>query len=373
VTTGSTAKFTIQAMDQTNTPRTAGGDLFIVDVTGTATFSPSVVDMLDGTYVCEYTPVVSGSYVASVVLAQSGGLQGLYYENVWFFEPVARQNVDPQINFQWGNGYITASAQDFVSIRWSGRIKTQFAEVYTFAMTSDDGVKLYVDGRPIIDKWDSFTNDTLGTIGLQANRLYSIKIEYKEVTNTAYMQMYWMSERTPKSIIPSTVLYYETNVYQSPFEFIVQPGGVVSTSCVANGVGLKVATAGKASQFTINSVDEFGNSRGVGGDSFSVLIYAQELRKRPDHGSTVDNTDSSYSVEYTTFIAGEVGLSVIQVIGTFLRCHFLCASDVISQGGVLQRLTIHPHRWIRDLQLLREILLISKIQQLLLTTHPLVH
>ena len=112
-----------------------------------------------------------------MVLAQSGGLQGLYYENVWFFEPVVRQNVDPQINFQWGNGYITASAQDFVSIRWTGRIKTQFAEVYTFALTSDDGVKLYVDGRPIIDKWDSFTNDTLGTTPPQANRLYSIKIE----------------------------------------------------------------------------------------------------------------------------------------------------------------------------------------------------
>ena len=315
VTTGSTAKFTIQAMDQTNTPRTAGGDLFIVDVTGTATFSPSVVDMLDGTYVCEYTPLLSGSYVASVVLAQSGGLRGLYYENVWFFEPVARQNVDPQINFQWGNGYLTASAVDFVSIRWTGRIKTQFAEVYTFALTSDDGVKLYVDGRPIVDKWDSFTNDTLGTIALQANRLYSIKIEYKEVTNTAYMQMSWMSERTPKSIIPSTVLYYESNVYQSPFEFIVQPGAIVSTSCIANGAGLQVATAGKASQFTVNSVDQFGNSRGVGGDSFSVHIYAKNARKRPDHGSTVDNTDSSYSVEYTTFIAGEVDMSVLQVIG----------------------------------------------------------
>jgi hypothetical protein len=135
-------------------------------------------------------------------------------------------------------------------------------------------------------------------------------------------------------------------VYQSPFEFIVQPGSVVSTSCVANGAGLQVATAGKASQFTINSVDQFGNSRGVGGDSFSVHIYSKEPLKRPDQGSTVDNTDSSYSVEYTTFIAGEVGLSVLQVIGEFLMCHFVytLASDVIWQRGALQRLTIHPHR-----------------------------
>jgi hypothetical protein len=67
----------------------------------------------------------------------------------------------------------------------------------------------------------------------------------------------------------------------------------------------------------VNSVDQFGNSRGVGGDSFSVHIYSRNLRSRPDHGSTVDNTDSSYSVEYTTYGAGSVDLSVLQVIGKF--------------------------------------------------------
>ena len=69
----------------------------------------------------------------------------------------------------------------------------------------------------------------------------------------------------------------------------------------------------------MNSVDQFGNSRGVGGDSFGVHIYSKDVRRRPDHGSTVDNTDSSYSVEYVTYGAGEVEMSALQVIGEFFR------------------------------------------------------
>ena len=87
MTTGSTAKFTISARDGQNTPRTSGGDLFVVDISGSSLYYPTIVDMLDGTYVADYTPTVSGSYTASVTLAQSGGLRGMYYENVWFFDP----------------------------------------------------------------------------------------------------------------------------------------------------------------------------------------------------------------------------------------------------------------------------------------------
>ena len=39
---------------------------------------------------------------------------------------------------------------DFVSVRWQGKVKPQFAEVHTFYVSSDDGAKLWVDNVVMI-------------------------------------------------------------------------------------------------------------------------------------------------------------------------------------------------------------------------------
>lgn len=222
---------------------------------------------------------------------------------LFFYQPVKR-TVDPQINMDWGVDKLTATREDYISIRWTGKLKSQYAEVYTFILTTDDGAQLWVDDIPIISKWDSFCNETKGTIELKANQLYKIRMDYKEVVGTAYAQMFWMSENTPRTIVPSSLLYYESQVLQSPFHFIVSPGEAESATCSASGTGLFIATAGSAAQVTINANDKYGNPRGTGGDLFSVEVYppaGDDDNKRPVHAAVVDNTDSSYSVEYTAF------------------------------------------------------------------------
>jgi len=47
--------------------------------------------------------------------------------------------VNPTINLNWGLGPVTDAGMDFVSIRWQGKIKPQFAETHTFFLSSDDG------------------------------------------------------------------------------------------------------------------------------------------------------------------------------------------------------------------------------------------
>lgn len=201
---GVVSSFAITAKDESGASRTSGGDTFIVELEGTRSITASVIDQLSGVYQVTYTATKSGAYECSVMLAQSGGLSAEYYENVWFFYTPVRQSVDPQINFNWGTGLLTASAADYVSIRWTGKIKTQFAEVYTFFATTDDGARLWVDNSPLLDRWDSFTNDTSATISLKANVFYNIKMEFKEVVGTAYCMLSWASASTPKEIIPTS-------------------------------------------------------------------------------------------------------------------------------------------------------------------------
>jgi len=236
----------------------------------------------------------------------AGGLTAAYYENVWFFYTPVVVTVDPQINFNWGTGLITPTGADYISIRWSGKLKTPYAEAYTFYTSTDDGVRLWVDNVPLIDRWDSYTNDTSATIALKANVFYAIKMEYKELTGNAYATLSWSSPSTPKEIVPASQLYYETHAVSSPFSTQVVPALTCAVTSVASGDGLAKATAGTASQFTIQANDEYSNERLVGGDTFSVRCYPPSTetgRPRAVHAVVVDDTDSTYAVEYTPYVS----------------------------------------------------------------------
>jgi hypothetical protein len=104
-------------------------------------------------------------------------------------------------------------------------------------------------------------------------------------------------------------LYYETQAKKSPFSFIVVPNVANGSRSTAAGTGLALATAGTGAQFTIQANDMYDNERGDGGDIFSVRIFPPNsinvgLDGRSMQGVVVDNTDSSYSVEYTTYQSG---------------------------------------------------------------------
>ena len=283
--------------------RTSGGDEFIVELEGTRSISGDVVDNLDGTYAVSYTPTKSGNYEAGVKLAKSGGLTGQYFENVWFFYTPVKTTVNPTINLDWGVGPVTDAGMDYVSIRWQGKVKPMFAETHTFFLSSDDGAKLWVDNVVMIDRWDSMCNETSATIALKPHVFYDIKLEYKEVTGTAFVRMSWATQSTPKEIVPANQLYYETHVKQSPFSFIVNPNIAVGQNCWAAGEGLVLATAGTSAQLTLQANDVYDNERGEGGDIFSVRVFPP-VSGRPAHAVVVDEGDSSYVSEYTQYVAG---------------------------------------------------------------------
>jgi hypothetical protein len=240
-TAGVLAQFTITAKDESGVRRTSGGDEWIVELDGTRSLTGSVVDNLDGTYQVSYTATKSGSYEAGVKLAKSGGLTGSYFENVWFFYTPVKVTVDPQINMDWGTGLITPTGANYISIRWVGKVKTQYAETYTFYATTDDGARLWVDNVPLIDRWDSYCNETSATISLKANVFYDIKMEYKQVTGSAFARLSWASQSTPKEIVPSSQLFYETQAKKSPFSFIVMPNVANGTRSTAAGTGMHPA------------------------------------------------------------------------------------------------------------------------------------
>lgn len=136
------------------------------------------------------------------------GLQATYFNNMNLTSPVLTRT-DATVNFNWGTGAPAAGvgAETF-SVRWEGEIQVPRTGTYTFYTNSDDGVRLWVDGKLMVDNWtDHGVTEDIGMITLDPNQLYDIKLEYYENTQGAVMQLRWSGPGVLPEIIPAQNLF----------------------------------------------------------------------------------------------------------------------------------------------------------------------
>jgi len=136
------------------------------------------------------------------------GLRGDYFDNM-DLTGLKVTRTDPAVNFSWGSGSPDPSvAADTFSARWSGQVQPQYSQAYTFSVTADDGVRLWVNDQMLVDRWvDQSASEWSGTINLVAGTKYNIKVEYYENAWDATAQLRWSSPSTAKQVIPKTQLY----------------------------------------------------------------------------------------------------------------------------------------------------------------------
>jgi hypothetical protein len=97
-------------------------------------------------------------------------------------------------------------AQEF-SVKWAGRIEPKYSETYTFYTFSNDGVRLSVNGQPVITNWTDHSGaEDRGMISLSGGRKYEIKLDYYQAGGGSAIKLYWSSDSQPKEIIPSSQL-----------------------------------------------------------------------------------------------------------------------------------------------------------------------
>ena len=87
---------------------------------------------------------------------------------------------DAAINFNWGTGSPGPGVNaDYFSARWTKTINLT-GGTYQFTLTADDGVRLYLDGVLVIDKWidQGPTTYTISQALLAGD--HALKIEYYE-------------------------------------------------------------------------------------------------------------------------------------------------------------------------------------------------
>jgi hypothetical protein len=111
---------------------------------------------------------------------------GSYYNNPQLIGQPTFSRIDPALIFNWG-GYSPGPGLN--GVLWSARWTTQQyfnAGLYRFNIIADDGVRVYIDGQPILDAWKDQTATYNINVQVVAG-YHTITVEYYQGQGTAQL------------------------------------------------------------------------------------------------------------------------------------------------------------------------------------------
>jgi endoglucanase len=189
------------------------------------------------------------------------GLLAEYYDDITFTN-LKKIALDATVNFDWGRGApLPGMGADTFSVRWTGQIQPKYGEEYTFKTTSDDGVRLWVDGKLIIDYWkDQPALPHTGKISLEAGKKYDIRLEYYDNAGAASEKLAWTSSSQKLEIVPQSQLY-PTYTSNSTIPSAVEQ----SYSINPDTIGLRINSGGVLHRQQIPYQVQPGDITGAGG------------------------------------------------------------------------------------------------------------
>lgn len=146
---------------------------------------------------------------------ETHGLKAEYYLNSgapnFTFGELKSTIIDPNIDFGSLEGVFSAltGRNDRVSVRWTGFIQPETTENYTFSIIGDNGFRLWIDNKLVIDHWvDDWDKEQTGApLALTAGQKHEFKLEYFENNGGSNLHLRWSSPRVPKQAVPTQAFY----------------------------------------------------------------------------------------------------------------------------------------------------------------------
>lgn len=293
--------------------------------------------------------IASAEFLNSSAIGSGTGLLGQYFANqlMTFVPPPALVRTDAVVNFNWN----TVSPDPGIpttdyTVRWTGMVQPQFNETYTFSTTTDDGVRLWVNGQLLIDEWvDQAPTTWSGSIALQAQQYYNIQMDYYQNQGGAVASLSWASPSTPQAILPTSQVYPVTN--PPPVAVLASPaGGAVYTASAS----VTLSATAAAQYNALREVDFYANNSflgaasnapysltatGLGQGTYSFVAVAVDT-------TGLAGTSAPVSVTVTAGTGAAYGLSSRPVAPAFLNFPPLSSGPmpaVLSQAGLFSNTT----------------------------------
>jgi len=130
--------------------------------------------------------------------------KGEYFDNTDVKDaPVVVRN-DQSINFDWGTGAPAAGLPtDNYSVRWSRKAGFENSD-YLFTVSVEGGVRLWLDGRMLIDDWVASGNRTLtGQSGVIKAGDHDLRVDYFKSGGVGRISVKWepIAAQAPEAVI----------------------------------------------------------------------------------------------------------------------------------------------------------------------------
>lgn len=147
------------------------------------------------------------------------GLLGQYFTGK---EPLANAlvmaRIDATIDFSWGGQAPDKRVpMNNFNTQWSGVLKVDKAGIYILSLHLDDGGRLTLDNRLLIDKWvEQSLSKHSARVELQAGT-HDLQVDFYEGTGDAFCRLFWRLEsETEDRIVPAASLFHDAEKTVKP-------------------------------------------------------------------------------------------------------------------------------------------------------------
>ena len=135
---------------------------------------------------------IESKYFSKVGGSDKTGMMGEYFDNMNLKGKPVITRIDSMVNFNFGTGSPAPGLpEDHFSIRWKGKIIPPDT-VHHIGISTDDGGRLYVDGKLLINDWRDHAEEQHSTgVELLPGREYNVVFEQYDDELAAAARLMW--------------------------------------------------------------------------------------------------------------------------------------------------------------------------------------
>ena len=125
--------------------------------------------------------------------AHFDSLHGEYFDNIALLGAPRVSRRDPNIDFRWTfNAPARGIPVGWYSVRWTGRVRVPPNGARRIGVEGNDGYRLWIDGRLLIDNWRKQSyRTTMVPVALEPGSVHDIRLEFFESAGRARVRLVW--------------------------------------------------------------------------------------------------------------------------------------------------------------------------------------
>lgn len=162
-------------------------------------------------------PAVSVALQRNPPVDLKPGLRVEYFQGANFEHKVHVQ-LDPQVNLH-GHALFPphkAIPPGAYSVRWTGWLKAPKPGRYKLIAHVDDGVRVTIDGKLLIDQWHAATPRDYEAVANLTGKFQALRIEFLEIgIGGSVLQLFWeQSAERGRELIPAASLFHDPATFE---------------------------------------------------------------------------------------------------------------------------------------------------------------